>query len=154
MMDDLISHPGFQSGIAPFFIAFSIAILLRRLGAYWAALGFVIALYASVYMTVGLQVFPLTSTRKILLLGAIITIVGLINDSLPRVKYLPATWIAVISSALLVWVIWPVLTRQSELELGLTVMGSTLYVAWINYAFTKLRRKAFSIIDRITGLTG
>lgn len=151
-MDDLITHPAFQSGIAPFIIAFSIALVLRRLGGYWAALGFIVGFFTAVYLTIGLQIFPLTSTRKILLLGAIITVLGLINDSLPRVKYIPPVWIAIISSALLVWVLWPVLINQSGLQLAITVLSSTLYVAWINYAFAELRRKTILLTATTSAL--
>ena len=68
-MNDLLANPAIQSGIIPFLIALIAAWGLRRLGWVWSGLGFAIAYYVSVYLAAGFQLTPLTSTRKILILG-------------------------------------------------------------------------------------
>ncbi len=141
-MNDLINNPVFQSALLPLVVAFVAGWLLRPLGWLWAGLGFAIAYAASVFVTAGFQFFPLTSTRKIFLLGAAAVLIGLLLDwsKLSR-RYVP--WLlAALGVAATVWVIWPLLKRQEGLAFWIMLSATSFYVAWVIVWFEALQNKS------------
>ena len=73
-MNELLTNPAFQSGVAPFFVALIIsAVLQRTMGWFWAGFGLIAAFLVNVFFTTGFEMTPLTSTRKIVLLGIVCT---------------------------------------------------------------------------------
>lgn len=131
-MNELLNNPAFQSGIAPFVIALIALIILRPLGWYWAGLALVIAFYSGVYLMLGFQFTPLTSTRKMFLLGMAATAVGLLLDALPLARRYVITLLAVLGAASALWLLWPFLSRKEGLDLWLGAIGALVYMAWLN----------------------
>jgi hypothetical protein len=138
-MSNLLSNPAIQSGVIPLVAALIIALLLKRLGWFWSALSFGVAYYLSVYLAVGFQFFPLTSTRKILILGLIAIALGLIIDSNKiKIKNLFPV-MGVLGAAAALWVIWPVLVRQEGAAVFIMLIPSVAYSAWLTASTNKLR---------------
>ncbi len=138
-MPELLNNPAVQSGFSPFVIAIISAWLLRHLGWFWAGLGFAIAYYCSVYLVMGTQLTPITSTKKIVLLGLAAVLVGLILDYLkpqPFIKLLIMALGAIVAS---VWLVWPVAMRQSGLELYQLLALPALYVIWLSFFLTSIK---------------
>ncbi|HEY5604787.1 MAG TPA: hypothetical protein VIM41_16920 [Gammaproteobacteria bacterium] len=140
-MNNLLTNPAIQSGIIPFVVALIAAWALRRAGWVWSGLGFAIAYYTSVYLAAGFQFTPLTSTRKILILGVAAIAVGLLLDFLkPKPRYI--TIATVIAGAIaVIWVIWPVLARQEGANYWIMLVASLIYTGWIAAATESLRNK-------------
>lgn len=141
MMNELMTNPLFQSALAPLLVALITAALLRPLGGMWAGLGFAFGYAASVYFTTGFQLFPLTSTRKILLLAAVAVLLGVVLDHVWRSRRLVPWVLAVVAVAAGVWVIWPVLKRAEGWDIGLLLLAP-VYVAWLIAWADGLRDKA------------
>ncbi|NOY71499.1 MAG: hypothetical protein GXP14_03855 [Gammaproteobacteria bacterium] len=137
-MVELLNNPIIQSGIGPFFIAIISAWLLRHLGWLWAGLGFAIAYTCSVYWVIGLQFTPITSTKKIVLLGLAAVIVGLILDYLQPQRLIKLLIITLGATAASVWLVWPVAMRQSGLELYQFMAYPALYVTWLSLFLTSI----------------
>jgi len=140
-MNDLLANPAIQSGIIPFVIAMIAAWALRRLGWVWSGLGFAIAYYVSVYFAAGFQFTPLTSTRKILILGIVAIAVGLAVDFLKQKPRLLPVAIFVIGAIAMGWVIWPVAARQEGGDFWILLLPSLIYAGWITASTESLRSK-------------
>lgn len=140
-MSNLLTNPAVQSGIIPFIVALVAAWVLRRAGWLWSGLGFAIAYYVSVYFAAGLQFTPLTSTRKILILGIVTIGLGLVIDALKqKPRFLPVI-IFVASAAAVTWVIWPVVNREQGGAFWLMLLASILYAGWLTTATETLRTR-------------
>jgi len=138
MMNELLNNPFFQSALAPLVVALATGVLLRLLGGRWAGLGFTLGYAASWYYTTGFQLFPLTSTRKILVLAGGAVVLGIFLDHY-RLTRRALPWVlAVLAAAATVWVIWPVLKRSEGMELW-SMLLCTVYVAWMVLMFERLR---------------
>jgi len=138
-MSNLLSNPAIQSGIIPLAVAIVLALFLKRFGGYWSGLTFGIAYYLSVYLAAGFQFFPLTSTRKILILGILAIILGLIVDSNKfRIKKL-FTVMLILGAASTLWVIWPVLVRQEGFSILLMLLPTLAYTGWLTASANNLR---------------
>lgn len=140
-MNDLLANPAIQSGIIPFVIAMLAAWGLRRLGWVWSGLGFAIAYYVSVYFAVGFQFTPLTSTRKILILGLVAITLGLVVDFLKqKPRFLPVVMF-ILGAVAMAWVIWPVTARQEGGDFWMMLLPSLIYAGWLTASSESLRNK-------------
>ena len=137
-MTELLNDPMIQSGFGPFVIAGVIGWLLRGFGWVWAGLGFAIAYYCSVYLVMGAQITPITSTKKIALLGLGAVIVGLILDKLDLGRLKNSLVLILGAAAAATWLVWPVAMRQSGLELAQWMALPALYVIWVALFTTSL----------------
>jgi len=130
-MNQLLANPAFQSGVVPFIVALVAALLLRPLGPAVAGIGFPVAYYVSAYLVTGLQFMPLTSTRKMLLVGLAAAALGLVLDWIsPRKRSVPLL-LAVLGAAAVLWMIWPVIVRKEGAELWSTTAASLVYAGWL-----------------------
>lgn len=133
-MNNLLANPAVQSGIIPLIVALLAAWGLRRAGWFWSGLGFAIAYYVSVHFATGLQFTPLTSTRKILMLGIVAVALGLVIDALKqKPRFLPII-IFIAGTASITWVIWPVVNREEGGAFWLMLLSSMLYAGWLTAA--------------------
>jgi len=138
MMNELVNNPLFQSALAPFIVALVAGLLLRPFGQKWAGIGFVAGYAVSIYFTTGFQLFPLTSTRKIVLLGLGAAVIGVALDYC-KYSRRPVSWVlAILAMAAAVWVITPVLMRAEGLDFWLMLL-SPIFVAWMVLGFDRLR---------------
>lgn len=127
--------------VAPFAAALISGALLNRLGWFWAALSVPLGFYVTAWMVSGLQLLPLTSTHKILLLGLAAAVVGLALDAYPGIRrHLP--WVLFIAGAAAsTWVVWPVLMRREGLAFWRLAAGAAVYAGWLTAASGALRTR-------------
>ncbi len=138
---ELLTNPAFQSGVLPFGVALLAGLLLRPLGGYWAGLAITAGVYAAVSLMIDIKWSPLTSTRKILLIGAIAAVVGILLDHVSFARrYLPAL-LFIGGAVAATWVIWPVLARKDAAEMWLLAAGGMAYVGWLAASAETLRHR-------------
>ncbi len=140
-MNQLLSDPVFQSAMAPFSAALITGALLNLAGWFWPGLVIMVGFYVSTWLAVGLDVFPLTSTHKIILLGVAAIVAGITLDMYkgPR-RYLP--WLLFIAgAAAAVWILWPVLVRRGGLQSWGLAAGAGCYAGWLVACSAALRER-------------
>lgn len=145
-MSDLLTNPAFQSGIAPFLVALIIgAVFQRTLGWFWAGFSLIIAFLVNVYLTVGFEITPLTSTRKIILLGTVAAVVGFAMDAVG----LKRRWLTIVmlasGVASVIWLVWPVLLRKESDAMWMLGFQASAYAAVLGLGFAILRHKAMKV---------
>lgn len=134
-MHELLNQPAVQGGAAPFITALIVAMLLRRprLSGLAAIAGFAV----TVYLVSGFEFAPLTTTRKIVLLGLCSAPLAIALD------WLQPRWLrpllAAAAAAAVLWMSWRILQHQ-ELALMLEWgAASALYAGWLVFWFDGLR---------------
>jgi hypothetical protein len=115
---ELLNHPAVQGGVAPLVVALVIATVLARTRLAWLAIAGAYA--TTIALTTGFQFSPLTASRKILLVGLIVPVIGLAADLMPRPSRAIVVGFALAAGLVSIWTFASVL-RQQE--------GSALYVA-------------------------
>lgn len=142
-MSDLLTNPAFQSGIAPFLAALIIAAILQRAaGWFWAGLSLIVAFLINVYFTVGFEILPLTSTRKIIVLGVAAAAVGFAMDALGLQRRWLVPIMLLSGVAAMLWVIWPVLMRKEDDALWILAFQASGYMAILCFGFAIVRHQA------------
>ena len=113
-MNEWLSHPAVQGGLAPFVAALVVATLLRpfNLAGLAAATGFCV----TAYLLNGLAFEPLTAVRKIILLGVGATVVGVLADALARGARSAGVALGVAFGAAAIWVFWTALVHKPASE--------------------------------------
>lgn len=110
-MDNMINNPAVQGGLVPFLCALILAALLYR-NTLLRPLAILAGFLSMVYLTVGFQFFPLTSTRKIVLLAITIPLVLLVLGNLRINERALMLLLFLLSAAAGLWLVWPWLARQ------------------------------------------
>ena len=138
-MDELLTNPVFQTAIVPFITALIAGLVLNRFGWYWGGLTIVIGFIACAWLITDLKLFPLSSTRKIVMLGLIAVAVGIALDVYAGARrFIPyALFISGVVAVL--WVIWPVLMRKEGPEFWLLAAGTSVYAGWLMATMENLR---------------
>ena len=138
-MDELLTNPVFQAAIAPFIVAFIAGLILNRFGWYWAGLTIIIGFIVCAWLITDLKLFPLSSTRKIILLGMIAVMAGIALDVYSGARrYIPYV-LSICGAAAALWVIWPVLMRKEGMEFWLLAAGAGIYAGWQMAIMERLR---------------
>lgn len=137
MLEDLLNNPAIQGGVAPFIVALLIAgafMKVRTLAALAIPAGFLTA----VALTTGFHFEPLSSTRKIILLVMVVPVIALLLDliGMEENKKLANGFGALVFASLL-WIFWPVLSRNPG-DFIVPLIGYALYAVWIINVFLKL----------------
>lgn len=146
---DLMSHPAIQSGIIPFIVALAITVILGKTRPVLMGLAAVVAFIATVTQVTGLSLLPFTSTKKIILVAYLAAFLGLIVDIAGEKivsyrKYIHGVF-AFSGVIAVLWVIWPVVSREStENPIGIA-LGLSAYVAWMVFGTSVLNRKKAQI---------
>ena len=126
-MQDLLSHPAVQGGIAPFLVALVAAIALRR----WRLSGLALAagFITTVLLTSSFGLTPLTATRKAILLvvlaAALGTVLARSGWRWMRVSLATAAGIAIL------WVTWRILQQHQFVTALPWGAGCAAYAAWL-----------------------
>ena len=129
-MQQLLEHPAVQAAIAPFVVAFVVAILLRtvRLGGLAIGAGFATV----VFLTAGFEFTPLSTTRKIILIGLLAPAAGMAIDFLAKPGRTIDCVMAVVCGVVTIWVFIAVLKQKEGAAMWLLGGGSALFVAWLS----------------------
>lgn len=142
-MTALLDDPIFQSAVAPFLIAFAVGLALRTRSGLAGGIAFGLAMLAAVWMIVGLQFTPLTSTRKLILAGAAAFVLGMLLELLwsrREVRWLPFALGAGAAAAAL-WLVWPRLGRLDATQAGFTAVLAAAYAGLLVPMMDSLHRR-------------
>ncbi len=138
-MDELLTNPVFQAAVIPFIAALVAGLILNRLGSHGVGVIIVIGFLFCAWLIVDFKLSPLTSTRKIILLGAIAAFTGVVLDIYPLSRrYIPYILFTTGAIAAL-WIIWPVLVRKEAGEFWFMATGSCIYAGWMMVSMDRLR---------------
>lgn len=133
-MNDLLANPAVQAGVVPFIIAFVLAAILSRSGE-WNGLGILAGFIMVVLLTTGIQFEPLTSTRKIVLLTLVASVIAgtmvILKPDFKRYRGL----FFIVGFVAMLWVLWPYLKRQEIFDAIIAGGGLGIFVAWCYVTF-------------------
>ncbi len=129
-MGTWLQHPGFQSAAVPFLVALVLgaALARTRLGAVAVFAG----VLACVHLAIGLDLFPLNATRRILALTGAALALGLLVDRLPMLSRLAPGAAAALGALAALWVTHTALGNLGGTEavgLGVAVAGCGAAIA-------------------------
>ena len=125
----LLDNPIVQSAVLPFIIALAAGLIFAFVAPRWFGLILPLGFYPAAFLISGLQLLPLTSTRKILLLGLAAVIVAVASIRLPlnvRRFFLPL----LLLGAAVAWVLWPRVTNGAGI-VWLPLLSGLAYLYWL-----------------------
>lgn len=129
LISDFFGHPIVQSGVAPFFAAFFVVLVLHRIRL--GGLALVAAFYAAVWLMSDFSLQPLTVMHKIVLISLIVPLLGLCVDLMARGSLMWRVGLALLAAAAGIWVYWPVLAQKPVAEAVLYGGGTALLLSWL-----------------------
>jgi hypothetical protein len=136
-LEDLLSNPAVQGGVAPFIAGLAVALALSpfRLG----GLAVIAAFLTCAHFVFGLQFTPLTATRKIVLLSTAAPVVGILLDFAFKPSRVGTVLIALAAAMAALWAFWPVIASRPPAEawrLGATAAVAAAFM--VGYAQRQL----------------
>lgn len=136
-VEELLNHPAVQGGVAPFIVGLAVAGVLAplRAGGLAAGAGFLTA----VFLISGFQFSPLTATRKLILLGMLAPVIGLVADLAFKPTRATGPVLGAIFGAASIWVFVSVLKQKPVSEAALMGGAIALLTAWLVAATYSLR---------------
>lgn len=126
-MQEWLSHPAFQGGIAPFTAALVATLVLRPFNL--AGLAVAVGFGVTAYLLNGLAFEPLTAARKIILVTAAAAVAGILVDALARTARTASIALAIAFAAAAIWVFWSVLSQKPPLQAVQLALVPVLAVA-------------------------
>ncbi len=139
-MSDLVNHPAIQAAAAPFVAALVAALLLRPVKL--AGLAIVAGFAAAIFLIAGFDFVPLSTTRKIILVGLLAPLVGIGLDVAIKSDR-NAAWIAALAAAAVTAWVFVVVLRQKEGAMPwLLGLGIAFCTAWLAGFMVSLRGDA------------
>lgn len=102
----LLDNPIIQSAVLPFIISLACGLLSAFVVPRWFGLILPLSFYPAAFLITGLQLLPLTSTRKILIIGMVAVIIVVIAIRLPLVVRRYGLSLLMIAAAV-AWMLWP-----------------------------------------------
>lgn len=128
-MDDFLSNPAFQAGVAPFVAALAVALVLRPVKL--AGLAVTAAFAVCMYLVSGIAFEPLTATRKMLVLALAAPVIGIGVDFAFKPTRIGAVVLALAAAAGAAWAFGPVLMNRGASEAWLPAATAVLSVAFL-----------------------
>lgn len=127
-MDELLTHPAVQGGLAPLLVALVVAgcAYPLRLSGLAIGAGFAVA----VYLTGTFAWEPLTAMRKIVLVGLIAAAAGTVADLAFKPTRAAGAALGVLFGLASAWVFWSVLKQKPPAEAALYAIAVAVFVAW------------------------
>jgi hypothetical protein len=133
-LHELLNQPLVQAGLAPFLAALITAELFQRIRL--SGLAIIAGFAVTIYLAGDFSFEPLTSTRKIVMLGLIGAALGLLLDLL-RLSWASAL-LPILGGAAAVWVALPVFQHRAPEIVLLWGAGCAAYVAILVWAMNSL----------------
>ncbi len=132
-MEELLAHPAVQGGVAPFVVGLGVATLAvpLRLSGLGAIAGFL----AAVFLIGNFSFETLTATRKVVVLGMLAPVIGLLADLAFKPTRSAGVILGTLFGAASAWVFWTVLVQKPLAEALVYGAGISVYVLWC-VAFT------------------
>ena len=129
-MITLFDNPIVQSAVLPFIISLACGLLVAFIAPRWFGLILPVSFYPAAFLISGLQLLPLTSTRKILILGLAAVMVAVLAMKLSlTVRRFGLSLIMVVVAV--GWVLWPRLTTADGLT-WLPLLTGVAYLYWLS----------------------
>lgn len=128
-MQEWFIHPVVQGAIMPFLAGLLASAFLAplRLGGLAAIAGFATA----VHLVVGFEFSPMTTIRKVMLLGLIAPLIGVAADFAFKPTRYSVPLLALVSGVASVWVFLGLLQQKELAQSVLLGGGLGIYVAWV-----------------------
>lgn len=126
---EFFGHPAVQGGIALFVVGLIVMLLLQsvRLG----GLAVVAAFATAVYFVADFTFSPLTATRKIILLGLLAPVIGILVDFKFKVTRAGAVMLALAAGVATLWIFGPVLAQKETAQTWLFGAVAAVAVAFM-----------------------
>lgn len=147
-LQELLNHPAVQAGFAPFLIALVTAGLFQRIRL--SGLAIIAGFAVIVYLASDFTLEPLTASRKIVLLGFISALLGLLL-SLMQSRRLAAL-LPVLGGAAAIWTAQRILQQQPPQVALLWGAGCAAYVAILVWGMDKLENDPLRAASAATAL--
>jgi len=152
-MDPWLAQPPVQSGLAPFVAGLLLGAVLSRAGPRWQGLAIVGGLLLAVLLILGPALWPLTSTRKIVLASLALPLLAMALDGAAVSRRGMVTAVVLSLLAVLLWVLWPVLLRRETGDALSLAGGLGLYVSTVLLLFVRLGRDWARLAGASMGLS-
>jgi len=148
-------NPAFQSAAAPILLAFLIIVSFQRQRAWSEPFAVLACFLTATYLIMGLSLFPLDSTRKIVLFAIVFFLIGLAFQFVKVNRKLILPMAVIIGIAACYWILWPWLKRQDWLLLIASALSSAVFVIANCAGFHKASqtRKKFLALAAIFALS-
>ena len=150
-MDELLTNPAIQGGVAPFLVALIIAGLFLRLNIL-AGLAIVAGFITTVMLTTGIVFEPLTSTRKITLLVMIIPLLAIVLQLIDKYNDFTVKVFYTFTAVAVLWVLWPVIKNNPSIEMLFLTLSYIVYAGWMMKLFMRMSEQPAIIAS--TAATG
>jgi len=137
-MQELLNNPVFQAAIAPFMIALISGWLLNAVGTRLTGIIIVLGFYLGAVLIMGIQLQPLTSTRKILIIGLVALFIGWLLDRYRLKRPLNIALLSTLGITAALWIAWPLISRKTGMDAWLPAFSGALYASWLLNSTTKL----------------
>lgn len=155
-MEDLFSHPAVQSALVPLVVALVIFLVTYRFKPDISGFAAILSFLAAVYLIKGMSLLPLTSTNKIILIAIVSAAIGMVIDlmwnKLSNYTTRIGLSLSLVAIAATLWVIWPVLTRDSTAHPWIMGLGLSIYAGWMVFSFAEMQEKKEKISAAILAL--
>jgi hypothetical protein len=136
-LQELLNHPAVQAGLAPFLVALITAELFQRIKL--SGLAVIAGFAVTVYLASDFTIEPLTAARKIVLLGLVSALLGLLLTLL-QLRWF--SWLLpILGGAAAIWTVQRVLQQQAPQIALLWGAGCAVYVAILVWGMDKLLDK-------------
>jgi hypothetical protein len=109
-MDDVLSNPAFQAGLAPFLCALVVAVVLRK--SHLVGLALAAAFFAVVGLTVGYSFGVLTAVRKLVIVALCFTALVAWLPSPLAVSAAGRTALGIAAALAGIWVAWRIIEQR------------------------------------------
>lgn len=133
-LQDLLTHPALQGGLAPLLAAMLVAELLLR--ARLSGLAIIAGFAATVYLTSDFGYEPLTSTRKLVWLGLAAAALAI------PLSFVRRDWVRFLlvfaAANATVWLGWNILKQKEITQLLIWGGGGAVLVGWLTFWMDRL----------------
>ena len=148
-MGNLMIHPAVQSAAIPFIAALVTTVVFGKTKPLLMGVAAIAAFMVTVGLVTGFALVPLTSTKKIILIAYFAAALGLLLDlggqKIDAYRYYLPGILSALSVMAVLWVIWPVVSRESTHSPWLIAIGLSAYVAWMVSGVGNLQQKKLQL---------
>jgi hypothetical protein len=136
-VSEILGHPLFQGGLAPFVVALVVGLVLARTRFAWLA---IMPAYATmVALDTGFSLFPPTVARKTMAIGLLAPLVGIVADLYPRSSRTIALALVIVTALLSLWIFQTVLQNHEGASAIAAGAGVAVFVAAMMATVLRLR---------------
>jgi len=136
-VSEILAHPLFQGGLAPFVVALVVGLALARTRFAWLA---IMPAYATmVALDTGFSLFPPTVARKTLAVGLLAPVVGIVADLYPRSSRRIALALVIVAGLLSLWIFQTVLQNHEGTAAIVAGAGVAVFVGAMIASVLRLR---------------